>query len=1433
MKSYRKTNFRIQQRNQHLKNILEENYYIELGAIDVNILEDLLLGHVVSLDDIVYEEITNEGIGQVLDGSSNELKYQLTFLESLRYKSTSNKIFLTYGVLHYKLPNDTHYSYAPIVLIPVEIDYHENQIVVSSEPIVNTLLKNEIQASLGISVDPLTSNASLFDIHEYCINFANKTKFEHAVGNYLTVLSIEYLENKLNTLDLSTQRSIYEKSAFNVQQEYFGQIKAVQVTNINQKWALLKIANGESFVVDGKLGTGKTYTIVNAICDAILKNKKVLYVSHDFNNINHIYKELNSFQASSYVYSLSKNTLFDKIEEEELPVIREEKIGTETLYPIAEYEQALEASIHGCRYNKIITTLAELKNTIPDIVKMPIDVNLRNHEIEHVYNDLKEIEEILETIEPLDINVWSNIEQYYSKQHAKEIINATNNYATTIKLFNNKIKQYCKKYQIELPESFIGAQRLLSYISTFTKIAPPKCWVEKYDSKKINELLNTIASFQKENIDIKETLKTKVIDSYQTNDTAQILKSICHTHLTPENVQEITSIINETEKIQEIVNIIKQQQELMSKSLQSLKRLLDVENISHYELGYLKKLNNLLTSSKVSLSWPQFYMKNKMGIKDYLYQMKEIVSHYLELKDKLLTFAQKEEYLQYDYIKDVLSDRNYLKVIPTFFDKKLLKKHKTSLDIVNHEYINLFEVGQRIETECKKNNIMGKFNVDVFSVNFLNWINFILNLTDDETRIFRQQLNHDYKIFDDRGEFLKVYSEYSNSEKLLNEQYDYIKKYGITIEGNTIIDRNYNSLDWLIYLRKIIHVNHKLQTLYKNTIPSFEDMMLVIYTDKEYVSLVKKLDYHSKEMVEYLGETYLGLDTDCMYLSIIEKNYGLFLKHLKHPSVIKYLYTDDRMKELIEEFKELDKLAEQRLVEHNLFSRYFIGGQYSLLECSLDDSLRSIYKYVDRIKELDSIFIIFDYLHRFEKLGLKQLCDGILKSEYSKGMSDIYIYSTYLNYQNDLINKYPILLENSSIPVWLENFNYYERNYCQINIRQLERNKIHLDRRIINHTNNIKFNEYNKIVDFLLPYKSVFLADVDILNGDLDISKFDLVLVDDAHLSSSFKYHKVFDGKQVVLFGDSSTTIASTTNLFKQIPSKYIFKLVKGYIKDNSKYGNIANTQNQYILDFTKAEYFNVYNNMDAMVQSIVSKYYQDVSKNIDIVLYSNNYKFAFFKALVKKLKELYSDNDILEILNTNIRIVVAPKEKARICDEVYFLFDDFKDTEARLIKFIISNYSTGCQKVHIFSTKEYSGKSGALQQFKEAVQFDVDDGREMPNLTKVIYDELKSRGIDVERGIGRIDLVIKGKIDKYKNITPNVGIIIEGMDTKTPYSLIEDYQYYYNIYSENNWKIYIFYVDDIINHLQEKLDIISQFLSNQNTTSMHQLKIDEFIKQE
>ena len=60
MKSYRKTNFRIQQRNQHLINILEENYYIELGTIDIPVMDKLLHGNVIDLKEVIYKDIEEQ-----------------------------------------------------------------------------------------------------------------------------------------------------------------------------------------------------------------------------------------------------------------------------------------------------------------------------------------------------------------------------------------------------------------------------------------------------------------------------------------------------------------------------------------------------------------------------------------------------------------------------------------------------------------------------------------------------------------------------------------------------------------------------------------------------------------------------------------------------------------------------------------------------------------------------------------------------------------------------------------------------------------------------------------------------------------------------------------------------------------------------------------------------------------------------------------------------------------------------------------------------------------------------------------------------------------------------------------------------------------------------------------------------------------------------
>ena len=57
-------------------------------------------------------------------------------------------------------------------------------------------------------------------------------------------------------------------------QRFFKNIYSILPTNFDQKYVLIKANEGDNFAVDGRLGSGKTYTIINLIADQVRKGKK-------------------------------------------------------------------------------------------------------------------------------------------------------------------------------------------------------------------------------------------------------------------------------------------------------------------------------------------------------------------------------------------------------------------------------------------------------------------------------------------------------------------------------------------------------------------------------------------------------------------------------------------------------------------------------------------------------------------------------------------------------------------------------------------------------------------------------------------------------------------------------------------------------------------------------------------------------------------------------------------------------------------------------------------------------------------------------------------------------------------------------------------------------------------------------------------------------
>ena len=1429
MKKSRKTNYHIQQRNQHLKNVLEESYYLELGVIDVKVLERIFNYEVVSIEDIVYNDIVVEGTGQIVGNIKEELELQFAYLDSLRSKSTSHKIFLTLGLLRYEIQNQGE-RYAPIVLVPIDMDIQNNTIVMSSEPIANTLVINDLQATLAIDISPLPKDASVYDVHLFCDQVNRKTGFMYTATNYLTVVAVEYNDNSFNFDELSVQRSIYEKTSYDVYQSYFASIKAIKPTNIYQKWALLKIDNGESFFVDGKLGTGKTYTIINAIADAIspYKQKKVLYVSQDRNNLNKVYKELDDLHLSPYVYNLCRNISYNDEPKLSFENIREEKIGIETLFPISEYEQALNASIHRCRYANIITELASIKNTNPDIEAIPVDAYLENNEIKDVYSDLKEIENILDVIEPLDTNLWSKIEQYYSKQHTDEIVHATDAYLAANAKFNKAIKEYCKKYEIKLPDSFNSAQKLLGYIGTFKKLLPPSCWVDKFDVDKINEILKAIEFYQQEYGEIKNLLNQKVHDDYQPGIMKKLFEDICYKHLTEINKDEINLILSSNDDLKKTIDVIDKAKRDINNSVNNLKKIFSLAKVSIPELEYMRKVVGLLSYNTIHNTWIELYLQ-RSNIKQHYLEIASILDKYLAIKKYLSTFLIKENSLSYRGLKQVTTSKEYVKQFMLLFDRKALRKARVSQENVIASIFDMIDAGDKIKEIAERNSLSYGNDLDLFIVNYDNWLIFINSLSNDELTLFKYQLSRSKQSFITTKPLFDAYNLFQTSEKTLIKRYQDIKRFGINIEGDTILDKNAASHEWVDYLKRLVIVNDEIHSFFKLSKVTIDDLLLVIKKDQEYAKLLQVLKKRDLEIKEYLGNIYDGLNTNVSLVHLLQKHFAKFVAMLQDKDVIAKLFENDLLKHLINDYDALNLKAEKNLECHHVFSKYFVGGQGHLLECSLDQAYRALIRFDDHKSEIRYVFTIFDYAHHFEKLGLVNLAEGIISSKYKQGISTQFIYSIYSEYKLELINERPILAESSNILTWLQNYRYFETNYCKTNLRDLERYCPQIDKRLTNHIASMLFNDYDRLVLELIDHKSVFLADVNIFNSPIDLSKFDVIFVDDVHLASGFKYTRMDEVKQIVFFGDSTAKIVRTNNIFHSVPLKNVFRLVESYCIDNPAYGNIPSQYNQYILSFPKPERFVLNNSIDEIAQEIVETYLKDRNKKINIIISTNNYKLEINKAIVKQLFANLEKEDVIPTVKKNFNIVRVPYENNNICDDVFFLFDDLAELDEKRQRYIFSFYSSGAKAIHFMYTNDC-----AIKDVKEYVKTTIGEvmlpTKQMSRLTRIVYEELKIRGFNVESGPGRIDLMIKGKTTKTKVTIPNVGIIIEGLDGKSSYAILDEYDYYYNEYHANGWEMYIFCVSDIIDHLQEKLDIISSFLAQKDIKSVHQLKIDEFM---
>ena len=79
--------YRIQSRNKHLMNVLELDYYIELGVVKMETINRFIKKEVINLNELIDTNLLVSGIGSITGDYEVDLNYQLNYLLNFRLKN--------------------------------------------------------------------------------------------------------------------------------------------------------------------------------------------------------------------------------------------------------------------------------------------------------------------------------------------------------------------------------------------------------------------------------------------------------------------------------------------------------------------------------------------------------------------------------------------------------------------------------------------------------------------------------------------------------------------------------------------------------------------------------------------------------------------------------------------------------------------------------------------------------------------------------------------------------------------------------------------------------------------------------------------------------------------------------------------------------------------------------------------------------------------------------------------------------------------------------------------------------------------------------------------------------------------------------------------------------------------------------------------------
>ncbi len=282
----------------------------------------------------IIEDSLSKGILKVY---STEKDYKKTIKKSLDSveETGANPLYVTIGLIRYNFDNSKKIYYAPLLLIPIrgKIKKSNNLFEIELDidnAFLNITLFEFLKLNANIDFSELSGTIDNGDLNKLSLVFNTiRTKStkecqivvdENATfignfsfGNFILWDDIknrksQLMENNvINSLVNGTNFYSNNQQCINDDSYIPSDIAIPLSADSSQIKAIIEASLGETFVLDGPPGTGKSQTIVNMIVNALYHGKTVLFVAEKMAALEVVYKRIKEIGLDKFVLELHSN----------------------------------------------------------------------------------------------------------------------------------------------------------------------------------------------------------------------------------------------------------------------------------------------------------------------------------------------------------------------------------------------------------------------------------------------------------------------------------------------------------------------------------------------------------------------------------------------------------------------------------------------------------------------------------------------------------------------------------------------------------------------------------------------------------------------------------------------------------------------------------------------------------------------------------------------------------------------------------------------------------------------------------------------------------------------------------------------------------------------------------------------------------------------